>query len=55
MSDDGSDGGEVYEVEKILEKRMKKGKAEYLIKWKGSKLVLVIYRSEMMIVWYFRL
>ena len=33
MSD--SDGGEVYEVEKILEKRMKKGKAEYLIKWKG--------------------
>lgn len=35
MSDDGSDGGEVYEVEKILEKRMKKGKAEYLIKWKG--------------------
>ena len=37
MSDDGSDGGEVYEVEKILEKRMKKGKAEYLIKWKGSK------------------
>merc|ERR1711937_522478 len=35
MSDDGSDGGEVYEVEKILEKRMKKGKAEYFIKWKG--------------------
>ena len=35
MSDDGSDGGEVYEVEKILEKRMKKGKAEYLIKWEG--------------------
>eukprot|EP00088_Acartia_fossae_P065689 TRINITY_DN81039_c0_g1_i1.p1 TRINITY_DN81039_c0_g1~~TRINITY_DN81039_c0_g1_i1.p1 ORF type:complete len:164 (+),score=73.81 TRINITY_DN81039_c0_g1_i1:36-527(+) len=36
MSDDeGSDGGEVYEVEKILEKRIKKGKTEYLIKWKG--------------------
>ena len=35
MSDDGSDGGEVYEVEKILEKRVKKGKTEYLIKWKG--------------------
>ena len=35
MSDEGSDGGEVYEVEKILEKRTKKGKTEYLIKWKG--------------------
>jgi len=34
MSDAGSDGEE-YEVEKILDKRMKKGKAEYLIKWKG--------------------
>jgi len=34
MSDDGSDG-EVYEVEKILDKRTKKGKTEYLIKWKG--------------------
>ena len=38
MSDDGSDGGEVYEVEKILEKRVKKGKTEYLIKWKGKFL-----------------
>ena len=35
MSDDGSDG-EVYEVEKILDKRTKKGKTEYLIKWKGK-------------------
>merc|ERR1712141_837018 len=26
---------EEYEVEEIVEKRMKKGKAEYLIKWKG--------------------
>ena len=40
MSDydsDGSDGGEVYEVELILEKREKKGKTEYLIKWKGKE------------------
>ena len=35
MSDEGSDGGEVYEVERILDKRTKKGKTEYLIKWKG--------------------
>ena len=35
MSDDGSDG-EVYEVEKILDKRTKKGKTEYLIKGKGK-------------------
>ena len=40
MSDDeGSDGGEVYEVEKILEKRLKKGKTEYLIKWKGVWII----------------
>ena len=26
-----------YKVEKILEKRLKKGKAEYLIKWKGRQ------------------
>ena len=30
-----SDDGEVYEVEKILEKRKILGKKEYLIKWKG--------------------
>merc|ERR1719264_480388 len=34
MSDEGSDA-EVYEVEKLLEKRVKKGKTEYLVKWKG--------------------
>ena len=26
------------QVEKILDKRMKKGKAEYLIKWKGEAI-----------------
>ena len=36
MSDaDSNSGEEEYEVEKILEKRLKKGKVEYLIKWKG--------------------
>ena len=34
MSDEGSDA-EVYEVEKLMEKRVKKGKTEYLVKWKG--------------------
>ena len=36
MSDAGS-GSEVeeYEVERILEVRQRKGKTEYLIKWKG--------------------
>jgi len=36
MSDDGSASEtEEFEVEKILDSRTKKGKAEYLIKWKG--------------------
>jgi len=36
MSDEGSASEtEEYEVEKILESRTKKGKPEYLIKWKG--------------------
>ena len=39
MSDEGSDA-EVYEVEKLLEKRVKKGKTEYLVKWKGQHLLL---------------
>ena len=26
---------EEYEVEKIIEKRIKKGKVEYYVKWKG--------------------
>ena len=38
MSDEGSDA-EVYEVEKLLEKRVKKGKTEYLVKWKGKPSV----------------
>ena len=36
MSDAGSNSEvEEFEVEKIIEKRQKKGKTEYLIKWKG--------------------
>ena len=38
MSDEGSDA-EVYEVEKLLDKRVKKGKTEYLVKWKGKPSV----------------
>jgi len=30
-----SDAGEEYEVERILEKRTRKNKTEYLVKWKG--------------------
>ena len=40
MSDEGSDA-EVYEVEKLLDKRVKKGKTEYLVKWKGQHLFLI--------------
>ena len=43
MSDEGSDA-EVYEVEKLLEKRVKKGKTEYLVKWKGKLSHLVSYQ-----------
>ena len=32
---DASDAEVEYEVEKILDKRIKKGKTEYYIKWKG--------------------
>merc|ERR1712083_786787 len=35
MSDASGSEGEEYEVEKIMERRVKKGKTEYLIKWKG--------------------
>jgi len=35
MSDASGSEGEEYEVEKILERRVRKGKTEYLIKWKG--------------------
>ena len=36
MSDASGSEGEEYEVEKILERRVRKGKTEYLIKWKGK-------------------
>eukprot|EP00090_Calanus_glacialis_P032479 TRINITY_DN537_c0_g1_i1.p1 TRINITY_DN537_c0_g1~~TRINITY_DN537_c0_g1_i1.p1 ORF type:complete len:180 (-),score=76.48 TRINITY_DN537_c0_g1_i1:221-760(-) len=35
MSDASGSEGEEYEVEKIIERRVRKGKTEYLIKWKG--------------------
>merc|ERR1711936_1515480 len=35
MSDASGSEGEEYEVEKILDRRVRKGKTEYLIKWKG--------------------
>ena len=33
--DSGSSGDVLYEIEKIVRGRLKRGKLEYLIKWKG--------------------
>merc|ERR1711928_292204 len=35
MSDGSGSDGETYEVEKILDKKIVKGKTQYFIKWKG--------------------
>merc|ERR1719273_1553267 len=35
MSDGSGSEGETYEVEKILDKKIVKGKTQYFIKWKG--------------------
>ena len=37
------DEDEEYEVEEILNKRIKKGETEYLVKWKGG---YIIYSSK---------
>ena len=36
MSDGSGSEGETYEVEKILDKKIVKGKTQYFIKWKGE-------------------
>ena len=36
MSDGSASEGETYEVEKILDKKIVKGKTQYFIKWKGK-------------------
>ena len=48
MSDGSGSEGETYEVEKILDKKIVKGKTQYFIKWKGELknfLIWSIYES----------
>ena len=40
MSDGSGSEGETYEVEKILDKKIVKGKTQYFIKWKGKLMYL---------------
>ena len=46
MSDGSGSEGETYEVEKILDKRMVKGKAQYFIKWKGKLMLTECHLSS---------
>ena len=47
MSDGSGSEGETYEVEKILDKKIVKGKTQYFIKWKGElKYFLQILQEE---------
>ena len=49
MSDGSGSEGETYEVEKILDKKIVKGKTQYFIKWKGEfqhQSIFRIYRLD---------
>ena len=47
MSDGSGSEGETYEVEKILDKKIVKGKTQYFIKWKGKMQCVRLWLSKM--------
>ena len=47
MSDGSGSEGETYEVEKILDKKIVKGKTQYFIKWKGERDFLLSISTHM--------
>ena len=51
MSDGSGSEGETYEVEKILDKKIVKGKTQYFIKWKGELKYFLQILSDQYVNW----
>ena len=51
MSDGSGSEGETYEVEKILDKKIVKGKTQYFIKWKGELKYFLHILSDQYVNW----